>query len=285
MSEATEATQLKQAVRDHWERETCGTRYGDSSDRRRYFEEIEAARYEFEPYIPAFARFAESRGLRVLEIGVGAGSDFAQWVRAGARATGLDLTDAAIETTRDHLDAFDLDSASYQLEKADAENLALEDDSFDVVYSWGVLHHSPDTAGAFREVLRVLRPGGVFRGMVYHVPSWTGWMVWTMQSLLRGRPFRSVKRSLYEDLESPGTKAYTLRECRQLLLGAGFEGVQLDTRLNPGDLLQIRPSEKYQHPVHRLLFRIYPRWLVRLLGDRFGLNLLIEAHKPGGGSS
>jgi len=167
---------------------------------------------------------------------------------------------------------------------ADAEQLHFTDDAFDLVYSWGVLHHSPDTPRAFREVRRVLRPGGAFRGMVYHVPSWTGWMVWAMQSLLRGRPFRSVKRSLFEHLESPGTKAYTLRECRELLETAGFVDVRLHTRLGPGDLLTIRPSEKYAGRLHGLLFRLYPRWLVRLLGDRFGLYLLIEARVPLSGS-
>ena len=279
MSSENIDSELKRAVRDHWERETCGTRYGDSEDSRRYFEEIEAARYEFEPYIPSFACFEEGRGRRVLEIGVGAGSDFANWVRAGAQATGLDLTEAAIETTRDHLDAFGIDGNSYRLETGDAEGLRFEDGSFEIVYSWGVLHHSPDTARAFSEVCRVLEPEGVFRGMVYHVPSWGGWLVWAMQSLLRGKPFRSVKRSVFEHLESPGTKAYRIAECRRLLTQAGFADVRLHTRLNPGDLLLIRLGEKYQHPLHRLLYRVYPRWLVRLLGDRFGLNLLIEARK------
>jgi SAM-dependent methyltransferase len=187
----THAPSLKDAVRDHWERETCGTRYGTSAERRLYFEEIEESRYGIEPYIPAFARFEEGRDLKVLEIGVGAGSDFSQWVKNGAIATGVDLTEAAIRLTREHLETMELDTSQVDLRVADAEKLPFEDASFDIVYSWGVLHHSPDTEQAFREVSRVLRPGGLFRGMVYHVPSWSGWMVWAMQSLLRGKPFLS----------------------------------------------------------------------------------------------
>jgi hypothetical protein len=61
------------------------------------------------------------------------------------------------------------------------------------------------------------------------------------------------------------------------MLERDFTDIRLATRLNPGDLLLIRPSEKYDRPLHRLIFRIYPRWLVRWLGDYFGLNLLIEA--------
>ena len=203
-------------------------------------------------------------------------------MKCGAIATGVDLTDAAIRLTREHLETLGLDASRVDLRIADAEKLPFEDESFDIVYSWGVLHHSPDTERAFREVARVLRPGGVFRGMVYHVPSWSGWMVWAMQSLLRGRPFRSVKRSLFEHLESPGTKAYTVGEARELL-ERNFADVRLSTLLNPGDLLLIRPSAKYASPLHRLLIRIYPRWLVRRLGDRFGLNLLIEAQRPRSG--
>jgi hypothetical protein len=107
-------------------------------------------------------------------------------------------------------------------------------------------------------------------------------MVWAMQSLLRGRPFRSVKRSLFDHLESPGTKAYSLSEARTML-ERDFTDIRLATRLNPGDLLLIRPSEKYDRPLHYLIFRIYPRWLVQWLGDRFGLNLLIEAQRPRSG--
>ena len=271
---------LKEAVRDHWERETCGTRYGTSDERKRYFEQIEESRYRMEHYIPEFARFEEGRGRGVLEIGVGAGTDFSRWVACEAIATGVDLTEAAIGLTREHLEALDLDATAADLRVADAEQLPFDDGQFDIVYSWGVLHHSPDTEAAFREVQRVLRPGGVFRGMIYHVPSWTGFAVWLMQSLLRGRPFRSVRRSLFEHLESPGTKAYSLTEARGLVEGAGFVDVQLSTRLGPGDQLLMPPSEKYRHPLHRLIFRLYPRWLVRRLGDRLGLNLLIEARRP-----
>lgn len=276
----TPQTDLKSAVRDHWETETCGTRYGSSSERRQYFQEIEDSRYAMEPYIPAFAQFANAAGQKVLEIGVGAGSDFSNWVRNGAHATGIDLTEAAIQLTEEHLDAFNEDTSQVVLRSADAENLPFDESSFDLVYSWGVLHHSPNTEQAFREVRRVLRPGAEFRGMIYHLPSWTGWMVWTMQSLLKGKPFQSTQQSLFNHLESPGTKAYSLDEARALLERAGFVDIRLQTRLNPGDLMLIRLSEKYDTPIHRVLYRVYPRWLVRLLGDRFGLNLMIEARRP-----
>src|SRR4029434_1670655 len=99
---------------------------------------------------------ASTRGLDVLEVGVGLGADHQLFAHAGARLTGIDLTERAIEHVRRRFEAFGLHS---DLRVAHAEHLPFADSSFDLVYSWGVLHVTPDTAGAIREVWRVLRPG------------------------------------------------------------------------------------------------------------------------------
>ena len=283
MSEAGAAGgSAKDQVREHWEAETCGTRYGDPSERRRYFESIERTRYEQSPFLKGLARFEDGRGLDVLEIGVGAGTDFHNWVRHGARATGVDLTDAAIALARERLALFGEDPEAVTLTRADAEALPFPADRFDLVYSWGVLHHSPDTERAFAEAYRVLRPGGEFRGMIYHVPSWTGWLLWGAHCLRRGRPWVSPRQAIFSHLESPGTKAYTVDEARALLEGVGFADVSLETRLGNADLLTLAPSARYRGLGFRLATRLYPRRLVRLVGHRFGLNLLIRARKPAG---
>lgn len=273
---------LKSQVQAHWEQETCGTRYGESASRKDYFDEISRARYELEPQILDLAEFARGRNQRVLEIGVGSGSDFECWVLNGAVATGVDLTDSAISLTRERLQLNHIDSEAYDLRVADAENLPFDNDQFDIVYSWGVLHHTPDTQRAFQEAWRVLKPGGTLKAMVYHTPSWSGWMLWFQHAFLKGRPFRSVRSVVFDHLESPGTKVYTIGEARQLLTGIGFHPIRLFPKLGPGDLLLIKPSQKYQHPVFKLIWRFYPRWLVKRLGDRLGIGLLIEAKKSTG---
>jgi ubiquinone/menaquinone biosynthesis C-methylase UbiE len=264
---------LKSAVRQHWEDETCGTRYGDEPDRRAWFDSIAHARNQLEPYIPAFADFPSAAGLDVLEIGVGAGSDFSNWCAHARHATGVDLTDAAIAL-------FGVPPERYTLQRADAEALPFGDASFDLVYSWGVLHHTPATPAAFAETLRVLKPGGRLKAMIYHVPSWTGFLLQVQNGWLRGNFGMTQKQALFDHLESPGTKAYTVDEARQLIEGAGYRDVRISTSLNPGDLMTIRLSQKYDRAIYRLIWRVYPRWFVRLLGDRFGLNLMIEARKP-----
>jgi ubiquinone/menaquinone biosynthesis C-methylase UbiE len=275
-----DAASLKSRVKDHWEAETCGTRYGQEADRRLYFEGISEARYSLEPYIPSFADFAGAAGKSVLEIGVGAGADFQNWCEHAGHATGVDLTERAIALTRERLALNNIPGSRYTLRTADAEKLPFDDDSFDQVYSWGVLHHTPNTERAFREVFRVLRPGGRVKAMVYHVPSWTGAMLYLQHGPARGKFRTSLKEAIYKNLESPGTKAYTVGEASQLLGKVGFTDLNLSTKLGPGDLLTIKPSKKYDTPVHKIIWRAYPRWLVRLLGDRYGLYLLIEARKP-----
>ncbi len=271
---------LKEAVKTHWEDEACGVRYGESNSPERRLKEIEQNRYELEPHIPAFAGFAKAKGKKVLEIGVGAGVDFFEWIRHGAHATGIDLTETAVKLTRERLEANNIKTHQYRLLTADAEKLPFADREFDMVYSWGVLHHTPNTIQAFKESLRVLKPGGILKAMIYHVPSWTGFLLWIQHCLLKGRPWKTSRYALFHYLESPGTKAYTVPEARILLEAIGFQNIHLETKLCAGDLLKIKPSKKYQGRIYRIIWKLYPRRLVRLLGDRFGLELLIKAEKP-----
>jgi len=279
----TENAALKAKVKEHWERETCGIRYAEARDRKEYFRQISSARYELEPYIPPFAEFESAVGKRVLEIGVGAGSDFENWCKYADHATGIDLTEAGISLTKERLKLNGVPEERYTLQTADAENLPFENDSFDIVYTWGVLLCTPDTERAYRETFRVLKPGGTLRTMVYHVPSWVGLQLYLLYGLARGNPRATMKQVMFEQLESPGTKGYTVEEGKQLLSSCGFAQVKAMTKLAVGDFLDIKLSRKYDSPKFRLIRRIYPRWLVRLMGDKYGTNLMMTAVKPSAG--
>ena len=161
---------LKERVRAFWQANPCGTKFSDAEPGTRlFYERVEEHRYSKEWHIPAAADFAAARGLRVLEIGCGLGTDGAQFARAGADYTGVDLTDAAVSLARRRFELFDLPG---KFRTADAENLDFPEESFDLVYSHGVLHHTPDTAAAVREIRRVLRPGGRAIVMLYHRDSY-----------------------------------------------------------------------------------------------------------------
>lgn len=259
----------KDEVCDFWNADPCGTRYlGGKED----FEAHARARYALEPYILEFAQFQRARGLRVLEIGVGMGADYLEWLKAGAITTGVDLSAASIERARQRCQ-----QAGYppDLHVADAEQLPFPDNSFDVVYSYGVMHHSPNTEQCVREGWRVLKPGGQARIMLYHHPSITGAMLWLRYGILQGK---SLRQSVFDHLESPGTKTYSRTEA--LTMFGAFTKVQTRLVFSPGDLLLHQPSARFQSVFYKLVWRLFPRTLVRTLGRRWGLFLLISAEKP-----
>src|SRR4029079_16835281 len=161
---------LKERVRSFWQENPCGTKFADAPPgSRRFYELVEEHRYTKEWHIPAAAGFAHSKDLSVLEVGCGLGTDGAQFAKAGARYTGIDLTAAAVDLAKRRFDLFNLPGT---FRVADAERLLFANNSFDIVYSHGVLHHTPDTAAAVREIHRVLRPGGKAIVMLYHRDSY-----------------------------------------------------------------------------------------------------------------
>jgi SAM-dependent methyltransferase len=243
----TARDESKRLVRAFWNSEACGERYGIDQ------EEI---RYRLEPHIVSFADFPSAKGRRVLEVGIGMGADFLQWVRHGAEATGIDLTERGVRITRDRLAA---EGLAAPLCVADAEQLPFASDSFDVVYSYGVLHHTPDTVAALREIRRVLHPGGRLKAMVYHRRSWIALAAWAWFGLLRGRPFMTLRRAV-TSIESPGTKAFTVDEMRRML--TGFSDVEIGPTLTYWD-------------------RKRAPGLASIFGDRFGWFLLVKASKSG----
>ena len=249
----------KQQVRAYWESLPCGTFAGSGpAGSSAWFEAIEASRYRREPCIHSFAQFSRWRHKEVLEIGCGAGTDTVQFARAGARVTAIDLTGAGVALTRQRLA---LENLSGDVREGDAEALPLVANRFDLVYSWGVLHHTPNTARAIEEIHRVLKPGGCCVAMLYGRRSLTAWRLWTKHALRAGKPFRSVADVVRRHVESAGTKAYTRGELGQLF--RRFAELKVDPVLTVYDL-------------HRL-----PVWLQCWLPQAWGWFLVVRGVKPG----
>jgi SAM-dependent methyltransferase len=221
----------KEDVRSFWEQDPCGADRAEATEGTpEFFAQVSAARDELEPFIADYADFASTRGESVLEIGVGVGSDFIRFVRAGARATGVDLTEHAIALVRRRVE---LEGFTADLQRADAERLPFPDGTFDVVYSWGVLHHTPDCDRAIAEAQRVLKPGGRLCVMLYARHSWLAYGLWVRHALLKGRPTQSLSDVIAGHMESAGTRAYTPAELRQRF--AGLEDLSVEHVGTPYD--------------------------------------------------
>ena len=245
--------ELTEEVRRFWEREACGTSPeivgGRPSLSQEWFAQIEEHRYRAEPYIHSVAQFTRHRGKSILEIGVGAGSDHLQWARAGCDCHGVDLTDTGIETTRSHLALHGFRS---DLRRANAETLPFPDAVFDIVWSWGVIHHADHPERIVAEINRVLKPGGMFLGMMYR--RWCGTLLrlWVRRALLAGRPWRSLRDVTWHHFESKGTKAYTHSELRALF--AGFSTVEIKAILTSYDGRYLPPFIAHNLPAAAGMF-------------------------------
>lgn len=263
------AENLKEQVKAYWNKASCGTEYTPQKKfSLAYFEEIEDLRYCVEPEIFSFAQFTRFRNKKVLEVGVGAGTDFLQWARTGAQCYGIDLTQEAIDNVRHRLHLYGLQAEDVQV--ADAELLPYSDNFFDLVYSWGVIHHSPDTRRCLEEIIRVTKPGGIIKIMIYNRYSLFAYYRWILAALFKAKPFQSLTTVLWNHQESIGTKAYSFKEIRTLLKSYPVTIHRLDAPATSHDLLYYKAKP----------FRWLAYGAACLLGySRCGWFMLIELKK------
>ena len=265
----------KEAVLKFWDEASCGEElYLKGRDEQEQFSNQMKIRYELEPFIEAFAGFKESRKKKVLEIGVGLGADHQRFAENGAILYGCDLSARAVEKTRRRFNLLGLHS---NLQVADTENLPYQSATFDLVYSYGVIHHTPNTEKALLEIHRVLKPGGKARIMIYNKYSMLGFMLWTRYGLFRLRPFTSLYNVYDKYMESPGTKAYTTEEAKEMC--KDFSEVNIEVKLSHADLLNSDAGQRHRGMILTIAKKLYPRTLVKTLFKSNGLFMLISLTK------
>jgi len=214
-----------------------------------FFEELDAYRYEKLDYLPRIVDFPTYRGKNLLEIGCGAGIDLVRFAKNGARVTGVDLSDVAIDLARKN---FELNGLQGDFRVMDGEALTFDEGSFDVVFAHGVLQYTHDIRRMIGEIHRVLRPGGEAIMMVYNRLSW-----FNLMAVLFG-----VK---LEHQDAPVLNKYSIREFRELL--TPFSKVRImperfpvKTRLHHGI------KAKVYNGIFVGGFNLIPRPLVRPFG-------------------
>lgn len=265
----------KQLVKDFWNESSCGEiMYLNGNDNIDAYNNQFNIRYQLEPYIIDFAQFQFSKNKKVLEIGVGLGADHQQFASAGAILSGIDITEKAIAHTKKRFEIFGFQSV---LKVGDAENLPYSNENFDIVYSWGVIHHSPNTPKAIDEIYRVLKSGGIAKIMIYHKYSFVGFMLWFRYALLKFKLFTSLQEIYDKYLESPGTKAYSVKEAK--ILFNQFSDVNISTVLTHADLLDSDVGQRHRSLILSLAKKIYPRKLIKILFPNLGLFMMISAKK------
>ncbi len=156
-------------VKEFWNAKPCQSDLSEATQRRRYFEEISENRYNRrEWYVPTVANFSAYKGKKMLEIGCSIATDGLEFAKAGADYTGVDLTPQAIKMAEERFQIFNVQG---NFVVANAEELPFPDESFDHVYSWGVIHHAPHPEKIAAQIHRILRKGGTFTVMLYNRDS------------------------------------------------------------------------------------------------------------------
>jgi glycogen(starch) synthase len=226
-----------------------------------------------------FVDFDALVGKDVLEAGCGSGIAVQLFAEAGANVTAIDLTDWAVETTRRRLAAFGLEGRVLQ---ADAENLPFEDDSFDLVFSWGVIHHTSDMDRALAELVRVCRPGGQVVLMVYHRRSLFFLVYRWFQRFL---PLARRLRLHFEGARAGETEGliarhFTVAELRRKLEDAGLTEVLVQPYGQDAELLPL--PRRLRLPVTERLPRALKDPILRRLGHQLGARATKPASRANG---
>lgn len=264
-------------VRDYWNARPCNIRHSRAPiGSKEYFDQVEARKYFVEYHIPPFAEFARWRGKKVLEIGCGIGTDTINFARAGAQVTTVDLSDKSIELARTRATVFGLeDRIRFCVGNAEQLSSFVPVEPYDLIYSFGVIHHTPHPDSVLEQLRQYTRLGTNIKIMVYHRRSYkVGWILLTEGKGQFWKLSELVARNSEAQTGCPVTYTYTRREGRALLENHGFHVRKVEVE----HIFPYRVPDYMQYRyVKEWYFRSIPRPFFRALERRFGWHLLLTA--------
>ncbi len=265
-----------ETVRSYWDARPCNIRHSPKEIcSREFFDEVENRKYYVEYHIPKFADFKAWKGKRILEVGCGIGTDTINFARAGAYVSAVDISGVSLSIAKKRAEVFGVDSR-ISFYHGNTEELCkiVPLEKYDLIYSFGVLHHTPHPQQALRQIRRYMHPGTTLKLMVYYRYSWKVFWI-LLRSRIKGeRGKADLLIAKYSEAQSgcPVTHVYSKREIVELLSDFDI------TRMMVDHIFPYRIPEYVNHKYKKiLLFRWIPRHVFRWLEHKIGWHLCVTA--------
>jgi ubiquinone/menaquinone biosynthesis C-methylase UbiE len=258
-----ETTFTIQSVENFWDNRPCNLKHSSKElGSEEYFNEVEQRKYFVEPHIKDFANFSLLKNKKVLEIGCGIGTDATNFARAGAIYTGIELSLESLKIAKKRFEVFNLDG---RLIHGNVEKLSeiIPIEEFDLIYSFGVLHHTPSLEKALSEISKFCTQNTIFKFMVYSSNSFKKAMI-------------DAGLDQFEAQSGcPIANTYTVQEIVNILRKFNFKV----KRIYKDHIFQY-DVEKYKNYQYEKLpyFKTMPEDLIRTLEKRFGWHTMVECN-------
>lgn len=266
-------------VQDYWNQRPCNIRHSTKPvGTKEYFDEVEARKYLVEPHIPRFAEFEKWRGKRILEIGCGISTDTINFARNGGRVTAVEFSEKSLEIAKKRAEVYGLqDHIRFYWGNAEKLSSFLPVEPYDLVYSFGVIHHTPHPERVIEQIRRhYTKPGSTVKIMVYHRYSWK--VLWILLAYGHGAFWKLdelIARHSEAQTGCPVTYVYSPKEAACLLNGFEITDMWAD------HIFPYRISDYVQYRYKKVwYFRWMPRPVFRWLERHFGWHLCVTARVP-----
>lgn len=268
-------------VQAYWNRRPCNLKHSTKQvGSQDYFNEIEARKYFVEPHLMTFADFPSVKGKKVLEIGCGLGVATLGFAKAGAeKVTAIDLSEKSLAIAKEHAKACGF-SEKIEFYHANAEELSqtLPLEHYDLIFSFGVIHHSPHPEKIVSQLKSYLKPGGKLKIMVYYSYSWkVFWILLTYGKLQFWKLRQLIASHSEAQFGCPITYVYNKKTGKKLLEDQGFKVIK--TEVDHIFPYRISDYVKYKY-VKVWYFRFFPRPLFRWFEKKWGWHLCLTATIP-----
>ena len=246
-------------VRTYWDDRPCNVKHSKKEiGTKEYFDEVERKRYTAEPHIPSFAGFSNTKGKKVLEVGCGMATEGINFARAGATYTGTDLSTESLDRAKKRFNVYN-NEGNFYLGNSEELSSFVPVETYDLIYSFGVIHHSPHPEKIISEIKKYMNKDSTLKIMLYASESWKNYMI----------------EAGYDQPEAqygcPIANTYTKDEVRKLL--DGFDVTIEQYHIFP---YQIEPYKRGEF-VKQPWFEAMPDEIFEVLKKNLGWHLLITA--------